>query len=155
MLKSETSLWKWLSCLRGDLSRADLHMSRVENSAAPGMPDVEGCFRHKQFWLELKIGKRRAGTSAVDVDHLRVKQVQWLHNRWLVGGNAWLLIRVESEAASRDPALYLLPGNLARDVLEGMTELEMRRASHISPDASQEEILWASVDREKPPKSLR
>lgn len=125
MIASETSIWRWMrdDKERRAESRTQLDMNRVENSAGSGMPDVEGIYIRSQFWLELKAADRpKTADGKVDVKHLRPKQVEWLHNRWLAGGNAWILIRVKR-------AYYLIPGKHSREVKAGMTETRMASLS--------------------------
>ncbi len=132
---SEKSLWDWLLRDWKKVARTVLQCTRVENSTASGMPDVEGCYTQVQFWIELKVADRPANsTTNIDVKHLRPKQAEWLHNRWLAGGNAWILIRIVS-------SLYLIPGKYARQVKAGMTEAELNKISVCHPDASQQRIL--------------
>ena len=147
MLKSETSLWRWLEPARKDFGAAKLHMDRVENSAGSGMPDVEGCLLCKQFWIELKIAGRPKRGGNVDVKHLRPKQVEWLHNRWLVGGCAWILVRVESKDTGSDKRYYLIAGEHSMEMRAGMDEARMVELSVIASDATRREIVRRACKR--------
>lgn len=137
---SEKSLWRWLSndqWVKAQ-SRKVLQMNRVENVAGSGMPDVEGIYLKEQFWFELKVAGRPARGGNVDVKHMRPKQVEWLHNRWLAGGNAWVLLRVKD-------ALYLIPGKYSLQVKHGLTEDELFDLSKAPPDAAPQELLDIAV----------
>lgn len=138
MSASEQSLWKWLKRGWDEVPGNRLQYTRVENSASSGMPDVEACHLGAQVWLELKVADRPSSPETrVDFKHLRPKQVEFLHNRWLVGGRAWMLLRVDGLFKS----VYLLPGRDARRVLRGMTERELSRASGVQPTAGPLDIL--------------
>ena len=147
MIGSETSLWQWLWKSWKTVPRSMLDVNRVENSAGTGMPDVEGFYKTDQFWLELKVAERpKSKLTEIDVKHLRPKQVQWLHNRWLVGGNAWILLRVES-TTSKSSSAYLIPGKYSRQVKAGLTEQELSGISYVPPGADQMEILLVAIGR--------
>ena len=129
----ESSLWKWLKRAWDKLTARRLHYTRVENAASSGMPDVEGCIDGKQFWLELKVASRpKSADDVVVIEHLRPKQIEWLHNRWLVNGRAWLLLRVEG-GDLLPTHHYLIPGHFGRRVFAGMTEAEMENVAVVHP----------------------
>lgn len=133
----ESSLWGWLYRVWKDVK--GLHFTRIENSASSGTPDVEGCTGGLQFWIELKIAKRpKHRHDIIKLDHFRVKQVVWLHNRWLVDGRAWVLVRVEGNGPR---VHYLLSGGMARALYEGMTEDAMDEVSWIDAHASPMDVL--------------
>ena len=48
----EAKLWQ-------DVKKAlkDAHLVRIENKVGPGIPDVNGCYKGIEFWLELKVSK--------------------------------------------------------------------------------------------------
>lgn len=50
---TEHDLWKRLYTASKGLA----HVTRIENSATFGVPDVVGTYKGKQFWLEFKILK--------------------------------------------------------------------------------------------------
>ncbi len=129
----ETSLWNWLKKARMTF-KYDLHMNRVENSTMKGMPDVEGHLTWgNQFWIELKSAARPAKPSTLI--RFKVKdreaQVEWLRRRRLVGGYAWLLLQVGSGG---DRKLYLIPGEDAAEVYEGVKEMRLRQLTKL-PEA--------------------
>lgn len=144
MIGSEVSLWRWLINGWKVIPRTQLHCHRVENAAGSGMPDVEG-FYNSQFWLELKCSPLPINGGPVDVGHLRPKQIEWLHNRWLVGGNAWILLRVEGKGVKN---IYLISGQYARNVKAGLTQFELAQLSYLtSLKPHPLEVLRASVSR--------
>lgn len=57
---------------------------RIETSTSPGVPDVYGCFRGKQYWMELKVWQ--PGTGVL----IRKEQFAWAANYTLHEG-LWLL----------------------------------------------------------------
>lgn len=132
----ETSLWNWLKRVSKDpdFGIAHLHMGRVENSVARGMPDVEG-FLHggNQFWIELKSATRpkHPQTPVRFAVRDREAQVEWLKKRCRLGGRAWLLLQVGSGPERR---LYLVNGMLAKKVYAGVTESRLRSMSVLVDD---------------------
>ena len=77
----EAKLWQ-------DVKKAlkDAHLVRIENKASPGIPDVNGCYKGIEFWIELKVIK---GNS------LRLSKFQkaWIYERLRVGGYVFVLAR--------------------------------------------------------------
>tara|TARA_A100001515_G_scaffold47868_1_gene37836 strand:+ start:310 stop:633 length:324 start_codon:yes stop_codon:yes gene_type:complete len=59
---------------------------RIENKAGPGVPDVNGCYKGLEFWIELKVIK---GNS------LRLSKFQkaWIYERTKSGGKVFVLAR--------------------------------------------------------------
>lgn len=51
-----------------------VHWQRIENSAGVGCPDLNGCWKGKELWFELKVGKDKERPSQ-NVWHLRRKEV--------------------------------------------------------------------------------
>jgi hypothetical protein len=88
----------------------------VENSAYPGTPDVNYC----DGWIELKVLESwpaRESTPA-RIDHFTQQQRVWLRRRWLIGGNAWLLLVVGREWLLFDgQTAFLSVGKVSRSEL--------------------------------------
>ena len=63
-----------------------VHWQRIENVAGTGVPDVNGCIDHIEFWIETKIAK--AGAF-----NIRPDQVAWHTKRVNKGGRAFVLVR--------------------------------------------------------------
>ena len=89
----------WARAYRALRRRRGLHITRIENSADTGTPDVEGCYqapgwnKGEQFWWELKVGEiTKKGTVKVS---FRPKQIPWLKKRWKAGGWAYAIIKIE------------------------------------------------------------
>jgi hypothetical protein len=118
----ESQLWQWLAKARL-YYKADLHMHRIENSASPGMPDVEGFVRGfrkgLQFWVELKSAARPARASTPIRFKVRPKQVEWARRRWAIGGAAYWLLQIGDGA---DRRIYLLDATHGRALQAGMLE---------------------------------
>lgn len=96
---AEKSLW---STLRKNM-RGYGHWIRIENTVGKGTPDVNGCFKHNGMevdaWIELKALEDwpvRA-TTPVRLPHFTSEQKQWLLDRALAGGRAFLFVRVSRE----------------------------------------------------------
>ncbi len=75
----------WL-LLKNNLT--DIHFQRIETGlTGSGVPDVNGCAKGKEFWIELKEIHR--GKSLT----LRPMQVAWMAKRSAVGGQVFVLAR--------------------------------------------------------------
>ena len=50
-------------------------------------------------WIELKWRRAwpKGEDTPVTIDHLTIAQRRWLNKRFMVGGNAWLLLQVQRE----------------------------------------------------------
>jgi len=113
--------------MRDNLSRKGEHWIRLENAVDEGTPDVNGCFDSNEVWIELKAlheWPKRASTP-VRLNHFKDCQRQWLVNRWLSGGNAWLFVRV-----AREYFLFSAPVALKVDTLTRQHWYDVSRAHY-------------------------
>lgn len=120
-MASESSLWQWLRGARKYFG-AGLHITRIENTAGVGAPDVEGMLLGDQFQLELKIASVRPARATTKLrfgSPLRESQLEWCEARLAAGGRVGYLIQV---GQGTDRSVYLIPGQLARVLHEGVTE---------------------------------
>ena len=78
--------------------RNKVHMTRVENAASFGMPDVNCCYQGVEFWIEHKIEKS-------DTVLFRPSQIAWLAARMKVQGLNRVFIVVGSTKWS-EPRMY-------------------------------------------------
>ena len=93
-MKTEKALYK---ALKTNLSK--VHWQRIETGGmGTGVPDVNGCWQGKEFWLELKIGSLQSV-------NLSPQQCAWHMRRANVGGLSWILIHDPSKHF-----LWLVPG---------------------------------------------
>jgi len=87
-----------------------VHWTTIETAfTEPGVPDLNGCYRGVEFWIENK------ATSGWVVS-LRTEQIGWLLRRTRVGGRAYIAIRRHCDAGPRRPAadeLWLYEGSQA------------------------------------------
>lgn len=113
----ESSLWEWLRDNTKSMER--LHMTRIENSASSGIPDVDGCWRSHQFWWELKVCDRPARPTTLIKPRFEPGQVPWLEARCAAGGAAFVLLQVGSRHKAQR---YLIPGIHARTMALGLPE---------------------------------
>lgn len=128
----ESNFWAWI---RGKLKGIpDLDVHRVENSVGSGMPDVEGCYRGGQFWLELKATTRPVRPTTPIRVKFQPLQVHWLEKRWRCGGSCWVYLKVED-------ARYLVPGNKAHIVEAGVPEAELAALAVLPPNHTVPEML--------------
>ncbi len=82
-MAKEKDLWL---LLKNNLT--DIHFQRIETGlTGSGVPDVNGCAKGKEFWIELKEIHR--GKSLT----LRPMQVAWMAKRSAVGGQVFVLAR--------------------------------------------------------------
>ena len=107
--KPESRLWK---TLRDGLT--DVHWTRIESWASPGVPDVNGCAEFGEFWIELKVIKNNR-------IKLSPQQIAWHTLRTRAGGRSFILAR----EAAKTP-LILFSGEQAKD-------LHDKKISEISP----------------------
>lgn len=84
-MKEATHVWQ---PLRDNFKKLapDIHLQRIENSVGNGVPDTNGCWRGREFWIELKVAR------GLKVE-LTPLQAAWLRTRALAGGNSWVLAR--------------------------------------------------------------
>ena len=86
-MPKESNLW---ALLRDNL--LDFHLQRIETGiTGSGVPDVNGCKKGKEFWVELK--EIHSGNSLT----LRPMQVSWLAKRAMYGGQVFVLARKNNE----------------------------------------------------------
>jgi|TARA_R110002012_G_scaffold271673_5_gene456892 Holliday junction resolvase len=118
--KPESRLWK---TLRDGLT--DVHWTRIESWASPGVPDVNGCAEFGEFWIELKVIKNNR-------IKLSPHQIAWHTLRTRIGGRSYILAR----EAAKTP-LILFSGEQAKD-------LHDKKINEISPMAKIEHPYdWA------------
>jgi hypothetical protein len=90
---TEKRAWEWLRDGLKDVPALDIQ--RVENTCKSGVPDVEGCIRGTQFWLELKAGPEPASAcSQIKCEPFKKRQREFFVRRLNAGGNVWMLYRV-------------------------------------------------------------
>lgn len=118
----------------------DLHMTRVEDVANIGRPDVEGCLLGHAFITELKVADRpaRRTTPIRTQSPIKKEQVDWLEERRASGGRAWLLVQVGERHKARR---YLLDGRVAHRARDGLTEAQMDDLCVVAPDADAESLV--------------
>src|SRR3990172_8519706 len=61
------------------------HVTRIENWATCGIPDIHGCFSGLDYWIETKIGEN--GRIKI-----RPNQVGWHMSYNQEGGRSWFLV---------------------------------------------------------------
>ncbi len=80
-----TETWMWRK-IKAGLAPLMVDLTRIENTAGAGMPDVNCCHNGIEFWIELKIV--REGRV-----QLRSSQVAWITARAGHGGRAFILAK--------------------------------------------------------------
>lgn len=115
-----------------------VHMTRIENAAGIGHPDVEGCINGNQTWIELKSEMRpkRVNTPV----HIKDQQSQseWHKERTAAGSRIhWVLLQVGED---NEALLYLIPG-MYYDRLKSIAEVELKALSAVPPKASISDVL--------------
>lgn len=85
MKKRESILWQRIkkNCTKP-------HLIRVESNTINGIPDINGCWAGKEFWMELKSDKHR-------YPKLSKWQISWINKRVLNGG----IVLICNEALSQ------------------------------------------------------
>ena len=74
MKKRESKLWQRI---KSNIKK--YHLIRVESNTINGIPDINGCWAGKEFWIELKSDKVR-------YPKLSKWQISWINKRISVGG---------------------------------------------------------------------
>lgn len=74
MKKRESKLWQRI---KKHITKP--HLIRVESNTINGIPDINGCWKSKEFWLELK-------SDRVGYPKLSKWQVSWINKRIKHGG---------------------------------------------------------------------
>ena len=86
-MSKERNLW---ALLRDNIK--EVHWQRIETGiTGSGVPDVNGCAKGKEFWIELK--EVHSGNSLT----LRPMQVAWLSKRAMNGGQVFVLARKNNQ----------------------------------------------------------
>ena len=86
-MAKEKNLW---ALLRDNIK--EVHWQRIETGmTGSGVPDVNGCAKGKEFWIELK--EVHSGNSLT----LRPMQVAWLSKRAMNGGQVFVLARKNNQ----------------------------------------------------------
>ena len=91
MKKRESKLWQRIKkhCTKP-------HFIRVESNTINGIPDINGCWDTKEFWMELKSDK-------VGYPKLSKWQISWMNKRILHGG---IIIICDEALSKRSLELY-------------------------------------------------
>ena len=74
MKKRESKLWQRI---KKNITKP--HLIRVESNTINGIPDINGCWNSKEFWIELKSDK-------VGYPKLSKWQISWINKRIKHGG---------------------------------------------------------------------
>ena len=70
----------------------NIHLQRIETGmTGAGVPDVNGCAKGKEFWVELK--EIHSGNKLT----LRPMQISWLAKRASYGGQVFVMARKNDE----------------------------------------------------------
>jgi len=86
-MAKEKNLWL---LLRKNLTQ--IHLQRIETGmTGAGVPDVNGCAKGKEFWIELK--EIHSGNQLT----LRPMQISWLAKRASHGGQVFVMARKNDE----------------------------------------------------------
>ena len=86
-MAKEKNLWL---LLRKNLPQ--IHLQRIETGmTGSGVPDVNGCAKGKEFWIELK--EIHSGNALT----LRPMQISWLAKRASHGGQVFVMARKNDE----------------------------------------------------------
>lgn len=87
----ESYLWNQV---KGGLSSATTHLSRIENTAGAGIADVTGCCKSVEAWIELKIFHSNKL-------QFRNSQRVWIYDRDKVDGKIFVLARRDHMASAQ------------------------------------------------------
>lgn len=105
---------------------------------ACGVPDLNGCYRGMDLWIEMKA----TATNAVRV---RPVQVAWIHRRVRHGGNVWIAVRYHHPGGPRRGLpidnLVLVPGC----AVMGLAEHGLRGHMQIMFEGGPKQWPWEKV----------
>lgn len=151
MKKRESKLWQRI---KKHITKP--HLIRVESNTINGIPDINGCWKSKEFWLELK-------SDRVGYPKLSKWQVSWINKRIKHGGiviicNEALLEKslklYRPLSAIRDPRLlkprcsfsFPVQWPLVQDAIWQLLQLdpEARSRSRDEDQRIQEELIRGS-----------
>ena len=91
MKKRESKLWQRI---KKNITKP--HLIRVESNTINGIPDINGCWNGKEFWMELK-------SDRVGYPKLSKWQVTWINKRVSHGG---IVIICDEALSQRSLKLY-------------------------------------------------
>ena len=80
MSSPESRFWKQLKT-----NLPDVHWTRIESWASQGVPDCNGCYLGKEFWVELKVSR----SNRISLSPF---QISWHYTRYRAGGVTFVLI---------------------------------------------------------------
>ena len=80
MASPESRLWHMIK-----QKLPDVHWTRLESWASQGVPDCNGFYRSKEFWIELKVSRSNRFS-------LSPFQISWHYTRYRAGGVTFVLI---------------------------------------------------------------
>ena len=78
---SESNFYKQLR-----INTPEVLWTRIENRHGGGIPDLNGLFDGRDFWVELKI-------TTTNKVRLSPTQISWHYNRGLYGGRSFILVK--------------------------------------------------------------
>lgn len=144
MKARESELWTWLSKLQSP----ELHIQRIEDSLAAGVPDVELCIAGACGWLELKTGMYPVNADTPIRFPVRPEQVEWMNARGKAGGSAgWLLLvsqRLLWKKIIGQRRVFLLPSWHGASILEGLNGAELA-ARCVLQAQTQQAVLYGLI----------
>lgn len=129
----------WSDEVRKNLLKFDpqADLTRIENAVQLGTPDVNGCLRRTDFWLELKNLQRYPTKITKDnpnlivrIPHYTQSQRLWHRRRGRAGGRTGVLLRVcypvKEYLYFQWPACYKELGNVPVDELRSAATVWQR-----------------------------
>ena len=122
----ESKLWKEL---KENLKK--FHLTRFENWAVPGVPDVHGCKDGIPFWIELKVTRSNK-------IKLSPHQIMWNYKYSLYGGRSFIMAEHLGQRLLR-----IFPGSLVHSIasIGSRTEPHWTVSLEAEPWKQLEEIL--------------
>ena len=125
----ESKLWKEL---KENLKK--FHLTRFENWAVPGVPDVHGCKDGIPFWIELKVTRSNK-------IKLSPHQIMWNYKYSLYGGRSFIMAEHLGQRL-----LHIFAGSLVHSIasIGSRTEPHWTVSLEAEPWKQLEEILLHS-----------
>tara|TARA_Y100001951_G_C11252623_1_gene247396 strand:+ start:508 stop:945 length:438 start_codon:yes stop_codon:yes gene_type:complete len=98
-VKPESKFWKQIK-----ENLPNIHWTRFENWATPGVPDAHGCKDGISFWIELKVIRSNK-------INLSPHQIMWNYKYSLHGGRSFIMALALSRSL-----LYIFPGSVVLSI---------------------------------------
>jgi hypothetical protein len=135
----ETQVHPWI---RERLPR-DCHVVRMETHMSPGVPDLNICWRGREYWMELKVSKENLDNGRIPLI-VREAQVAWIRRGVACGRTIFLVVAVEMH---KEPIRVFFMNAKVYDSEPWMTRDQLHASSLFSQVWSDKSTLANLLDK--------